>query len=96
MAVISLRDYQRAEREVSITQARIDLGVHAAVTVLVCATVIVINVFAVSEFPWSVFPVAGMILVLFLHWWFGYRHLEEMIQRHQADIERRALAHPAH
>ncbi len=96
MAVISLRDYQRAEREVSLTQARIGLGVHAAVTVLVCVAVIMINVVAAPEFPWSVFPVAGMILGLFLHWWFGYRHLEEMLRRHQADIERRALAHSAH
>lgn len=96
MATISLKDYQQAEREVSVTQARIGIGVHAAVTVLVCAMVIVINVFAAPEFPWSVFPVAGMILGLFLHWWFGYRHLEEMIQRHQADIERRTLTHSAH
>ena len=69
---------------------------HAAITVLVCAAVIVINVVAAPEFPWSVFPVVGMVLGLFLHWWFGYRHVEEMIQRHQADIERRALAHSAH
>jgi ABC-type iron transport system FetAB permease component len=95
MAAISLTDYQRAEREVSISQARIGIWAHAAVTVLVCAAVIVINVFAAPEFPWSVFPVAGMAIGLFLHWWFGYRHLEEMIQRHQADIERRAPAHPA-
>ena len=96
MATVSLRDYQRAEREVSITQARIGIWAHAAVTVLVCVVVIVINVFAAPEFPWSVFPVAGMVFGLSLHWWFGYRHLEEMILRHQADIERRALAHPAH
>ncbi len=51
MAVVSLKDYQRAEREVSITQARIGIGVHAAVTVLVCVVVIVINVFAAPEFP---------------------------------------------
>jgi hypothetical protein len=96
MATVSLKDYQQAEREVSVTQARIGLAVHAAVTVLVCVIVIVINVFAAPEFPWSVFPVAGMVLGLFLHWWFGYRHLEEMIQRHQGDIERRTLAHSAH
>jgi amino acid permease len=96
MATISLKDYQRAEREVSITEARIGIGVHSAVTVLVCAAVIVINVVAAPEFPWSVFVVAGMALGLFLHWWFGYRHLEQMIQRHQIDIERRALTHSAH
>jgi hypothetical protein len=95
MATISLKDYQRAEREASITQARIGIWAHAAVTVLVCAAVIAINVVVAPEFPWSVFPVAGMTLGLFLHWWFGYRHLEEMIQRHQAEIERRALTHAA-
>jgi hypothetical protein len=40
MSALSLTDYQRAEREESITQARIGIGVHAAVTVLVCAIVV--------------------------------------------------------
>ena len=57
---------------------------------------IVINVVAAPEFPWSVFPVVGMALGLFLQGWFGYRHLEEMIQRHQMDIQRRALTRSAH
>ena len=39
---------------------------------LVCDAVIVINVFAAPEFRWWVFPVAGMAISLFLHWWFGY------------------------
>ena len=52
---------------------------------------IAVNVVAAPEFPWSVIPVVGMALGLFLHGWFGYRHLEEMIQRHQMDIQRRAL-----
>lgn len=96
MAIISLSDYQRAERETSISQARIGMWAHAAVTGLVWGIVIAVNVVWAPEFPWSVFPVLGMAIGLFLHWWFGYRHLEEMIQQHQADIERRALAHTAH
>ncbi|HEU4541717.1 MAG TPA: 2TM domain-containing protein [Jiangellaceae bacterium] len=96
MATVSLSDYQRAEREISIREARIGMWVHATVTVLVWGIVIAVNVVWAPEFPWSIFPVVGMAIGLFLHWWFGYRHLEEMIQRHQADIERRALTHPVH
>ncbi len=41
MTVISLKDYQRAEREASITRAKIGPGVRSAVTVTVYAIVIV-------------------------------------------------------
>jgi predicted histidine transporter YuiF (NhaC family) len=48
----------------------------------------------VAEIESAVFPVVGMVIGLFLHW-FGYRHPAEMTQRNQANIERRALTHSA-
>ena len=91
MSTISLEQYERAERTAAIAEARRGVVVHAAVTVLVWAIVITLNVMVASEFPWSVFPVAGTSLGLLAHWWFGYRKVEGAVRQHQLDVERRVL-----
>ena len=89
---VSLDRYQRAEREMAVSEARKGFVIHAVVTLLVWALVIPLNVVVADEFPWSIFPVLGMGIGLLAHWWFGYRKADEMTRLHQADIERRTLA----
>ena len=89
MATITLADYERAERDLVLHEGLIGLRVHALVNVLVWAALIPINVVVAPEFPWVVFPIAGMAIGWFFHW-FGYRHADDEIRRRQADIERRA------
>ena len=72
--------------------ARGGLVVHAVVTVLVSAVLLVINVTLADEFPWSAFAVGGMTIGLLAHWWFGYRNLETELTARQHKIEERAAA----
>jgi hypothetical protein len=89
MATVTLEQYQRTERELTLREARVGLRIHALVTALVWAVVIPINVLLAPEFPWSVFVVAGTGIGMVFHW-FGYRRVGEDIRRHHAAIERRA------
>lgn len=91
MSTISLEQYERAEREAAVSGAKRGVVVHAVVTVLVWAVVITLNITVADEFPWAIFPVAGMGIGLLAHWWFGYRQVDETVRRHQFEIERRAL-----
>jgi hypothetical protein len=86
---VTLEQYERAEREVTMREARVALIVHTAVTAVVWAVLIPVNVFAVPEFPWSAFVVGGMAIGLFFHW-FGYRRADVDIRDRQARIEARA------
>jgi hypothetical protein len=52
---------------------------------------VIVNIVAASEFPWSAFVAFGMGIGLFFHW-FGYRHAEEDTRRRQTRIEQRASA----
>jgi 2TM domain len=89
MTTIALEDYEAAEREFSMHEARNALRVHALVTVLIWAAVIPINVIVAPQFPWSIFVVAGTGIGLFFHW-FGQRHPDQDIRRRRARIEERA------
>lgn len=88
---ISLQEYQRAERESSVAQARVGLTVHAVVTAFVWAVVVTLNLTVAREFPWSVFPVVGTGIGVFVHWWFGYRDTDELVRKHQLEMEARSL-----
>jgi hypothetical protein len=88
----TLAQYEQAERDLSLHEAGIGLRIHAFITVVVWAALIPINVIVAPEFPWVVFPIAGMALGLFFHW-FGYRHAEADIRRRQADLELRAMTY---
>jgi hypothetical protein len=86
---VTLEQYERAEREVSLREAKVGLVVHAIVTAVVWAALIPVNIIVAPQFPWSAFVVGGMGIGLFFHW-FGYRHAETDICRRQAEIETRA------
>ena len=50
---------------------------------------LILNVTVASQFPWSIFAVAGIGIDLFMHWYFGVVHRDEFMCRHQQDIEHR-------
>jgi len=86
---VTLDQYEQAEMEISMREARTGLRVHAIVTVAVWAVLIPINVVVAPEFPWVAFVVAGMAIGLFFHW-FGYRRAESDIRARQERVKARA------
>jgi 2TM domain-containing protein len=90
MASLRLESYKQAERKLAVQEERHGFAVHAVITAFVSVALIVVNVFVASEFPWAVFPVAGMSSGLFVHWYFGVARAEELMHRHQEEIEHRA------
>ena len=89
---ISIQEYENAERVLAQQRARPGLFIHALITVLVAIALVVINIAVAPEFPWSPFPVAGMGIGLFMHYWFGYRHLAAELARKQREVELQAAA----
>ena len=90
MSEVTLELYKREERSLAATEARKGLAIHAAITCVVVCGLIAINIFVASEFPWSVFPAIGMSIGVWFHWYFGVRHGDEFMRRHQDEIEARA------
>jgi hypothetical protein len=90
MGDISLELYKAQERKMSVREAQRGLAVHAIVTAFVVVGLVALNVLVASEFPWSVFPAFGMSLGLWFHWHFGVRHGDDLMRRHQVDVEREA------
>lgn len=92
MANLTLAAYQEAERAVALEEGRRGWSVHAAITAAVCVALVIVNVFVADEFPWSIFPVVGMGIGLFAHWYFGVVRSDDMVRHHQLEIEQRAAA----
>jgi hypothetical protein len=93
---VSLDQYKLAERAFAHERARFGLLVHATITILLSALLIVIN-FALGDdtvpadqVPWSVFALGGMGLGLAAHWWFGYLYLEVDLRKQQEQAQARA------
>ncbi len=97
MAVtVSLRDYERAERELMRTEARQGYRIHATVYVVVNLLLLASNLLVISitdtDMIWFVFPLVGWGIGLAMHYVFGIRRLETHITDWQGQIERRAGA----
>jgi len=93
-AGITLERYEQAERDLAHHEARVGLTVHGIITALVSAGLIVINITVAPEFPWSAFAVAGIVVGLAAHWWFGYQRLDDQLTDQQHRIEDRAALLP--
>jgi hypothetical protein len=89
-ANVTLQAYQDAERSIAHQRERTGLAVHGIVTVLISALLIVLNVTLAPEFPWSAFAVVCMIIGFAIHWWFGFRKLDDQLRREQQRTEARA------
>lgn len=92
MSTLTLKSYQAAERKVAHEEGRRGLAIHAAIAAAVSVLVVLLNVTVASEFPWAIFPIIGMGIGLYVHWYFGVAKSEELMHRHQAEIEHRASA----
>jgi hypothetical protein len=90
MTPVTLEDYEQAERDLAHEEARTGITVHALVTLLVSAILVVVNLTVAREFPWSAFAVGGMLVGLVAHWRFGFQKLDEQLLRQQHRIESRA------
>lgn len=90
MAQVTLEQYKAEERRLAAREGRRGLQVHATVTVVVVLALAVVNVFVAAEFPWAIFPAVGMGLGVWFHWYFGVHRGEELMLRHQRDVEREA------
>jgi 2TM domain-containing protein len=90
MTTISLNDYEDAERMLAKTEGRRGVIVHAIITAMVSIALIAVNVFLAPEFPWSAFAVAGMLIGLGFHYYFGLLHVEQNVIEHQERVELRA------
>jgi hypothetical protein len=95
MGEVTLERYQAQERTMAVEQARRGLAFHVGATVLVIVVVVLVNVFVAPEFPWAIFPAAGMSLGVWFHWHFGVRHGDEVVRRHQEAVEHEAERHAA-
>ncbi len=90
MGDVTLEQYKSQERNMAVLGAQKGLRIHVAVTVVVVVALAVVNVFVASEFPWAVFPAAGMSVGVWFHWYFGVRHGDEFMQHHQEQVEHEA------
>lgn len=90
MSKLTLSAYQETEVAVARDMASRGFVVHLGVTVVVSLGLIALNVFVASEFPWAIFPVVGMGIGVFVHWYFGVKHIDTSVREHQSKIERRA------
>jgi hypothetical protein len=88
---ITVQEYEAAERAMAVLESRRGLMVHAAVTVAVSLALILVNVFAAPQFPWSPFPVVGMGIGVLVHYLFGVRRLEPTLRARQTATERHAM-----
>lgn len=88
---LTVTEYEAAEKDLEAEGSRRGLAIHAAITIAVSAALIIVNVLAAPQFPWSPFPVVGMGIGLLAHYLFGVRWLERSIEGHQREIERHAV-----
>lgn len=95
MTGVTLDQYKVQERQTSMRVAKRGFRIHAFVVVAVVLGLVALNVFVASEFPWALFPAVGMSIGLWFHWFFGVRHGDEFIKRHQEEIESEAAQRSA-
>jgi 2TM domain len=89
--VLTVEQYEQAELELETQSARRGFLLHAAIYVVVQATLITINLVAASEFIWFPFPLVGWGVGLTMHYLFGFRWVGREILRRQRRVEERAL-----
>jgi 2TM domain len=98
--MLTAQEYEHAEREVMLEDAQRGWRIHALVYALVNTGLVVLNivlvVYTAANFFWFPFPLIGWGVGLAMHYHFGYRHADRVIERRQKKIERLAArAHPA-
>lgn len=87
MDEVTLEQYEAAERRLASREASRGIRVHGVITVAVIAVLVAVNIFLAPAFPWSAFAAAGMLVGLGFHWYFGVRRGDELLRRHQQEVE---------
>jgi len=90
MATISLNAYEEAEQALARVEARRGIRVHAVITLVVSVVLVAVNILFAAEFPWSAFAVAGMVIGLAFHYYYGFLRVGESMVAHQRKVEQLA------
>ena len=92
--MITLEQYENAEREMTLREWKRGWRIHALIYVLVNAALVALNIALVvatdAGFFWFPFPLVGWGIGLTFHYLHGVRWAERDIRRRQESIERRA------
>jgi hypothetical protein len=92
--MITLEQYEQAEREMTLREWRRGWRLHATVYAVVNAGLIALNVALIAStdasFVWFPFPLVGWGIGLTFHYLHGVRWAERDIRRRQQSIERHA------
>jgi hypothetical protein len=90
--MVTVEQYEQAEREATLADSRRGFRIHAAVYALVNIGLITLNTVLIvttdAGFPWFVFPLVGWGIGLTFHYLYGVRWVGDEVRKHQEDVER--------
>jgi hypothetical protein len=84
---ITVRDYERAERQLRIEEERRAFAIHAAIYVTANVAITAYNLFVESEFVWFYMPSLAWGVILALHYIFSVRLIDRQIRKRQTKVE---------
>ena len=89
--MITLADYQRAERDMALREGKRGFAIHAVVYAVVMAGLTVLNILLITQtdedFAWFVFPLIGWGIGLSMHYLHGVRWVDRETHERQTKIE---------
>jgi hypothetical protein len=89
--VLTAQEYEWAERELMLQEAQRGWRIHALVYALVNTGLVTLNLvlvaYTAASFFWFPFPMVGWGIGLAMHYHFGYRHADRLIEQRQRKIE---------
>lgn len=88
--MVTIDQYERAERELTLAESRRGFNAHAAIYTTVNTALVLVNVFAVPGFYWFPFPLICWGIGLTAHYLCGVRWAERGLLARQRKIERYA------
>jgi len=87
---VSLKDYQRALREVRMEKAKRGFTIHLIVYIIVNIMLIAINLIHTPEKIWFFYPLLGWGIGIAIHYYAGVVHFPKEMEAEEALAERRA------
>jgi hypothetical protein len=90
----TLAEYEQADLELAVREAKLGFKIHAVVFGLVMTCLVVLNVLLIAttenDVPWAVFPLVGWGTGLTLHYIGAFHRAGSDIRARQAAVERSA------
>ena len=87
---VSLKDYQKALREVRMEKAKRGFTIHLIVYTIVNVMLIAINLIYASKTIWFFYPLLGWGIGIAIHYYAGVIHFPKEMEAEEALAERRA------